>query len=336
MENLNKLYDLVIEKEELTSENLIDIGLDKIDISYLLMQNTIKKIDINKYIFTDIEKLYDYGIKIAKKKDFIKSEKCFLKCYEMDKTHYNTLFQLFMNYINENKPEEAIKYLTNMLKQGKKYRTKDNNIYLHLIDNLIKLNKEKQNYVDKLKLKDVLIDKNDNRYENIDIFNEIRMQIYNRKYTYAYKRLNDISHQVKLLPPEMLMRVMLYHILEKEAKIEQLVFELIKNKEYEQLYIFLLGYKRFYKSFNSYILDLIEDIIYIKNNNKIPDITIDETDNIFDALKGKNYKLAYILNTSYNLKYNVEPKDSVTLKLLKDICILMDETNEKTKIIKYN
>ena len=97
-ENLNKLYEGIINGNELTIKELNDYGFNSKDIA-----------------------------------EYDKATECFNKCYELDPTHSGTCFQLFLRSITKKDYESAFKYFEVLSDTENPYYSADSNFYLYLL-----------------------------------------------------------------------------------------------------------------------------------------------------------------------------------------------------------
>lgn len=103
IENLEKLYIGIGEENDLTTKQLNLYGFNSTDINKLIEGNVIERVKRGHYSFRDTDKLFDYGVKLAKERNYDLSNKIFLKCYELNPNNYKYCFQLFAVYTHEKK-----------------------------------------------------------------------------------------------------------------------------------------------------------------------------------------------------------------------------------------
>lgn len=329
-ENINKLYDNVINNIELETKQLNNLGFNSKDIANLIEKGTIERKKRGYYKFININELIYYGKNLLAK-DSEKSYKCFHKCYQLDPTNYSACFQLFMNSIRKKDYDEAFKYFDIIIQNENKYYEKDINLYLYLLNLLTKIPDKYVEYAKYIKLEDMLILKGDKRYDNINPYNEIRTLIFKGKLPYAYKKHNDIIKSNNCNTSCRFIQILLEQVLEKEIKVKKTIKELLENKKYTELYEYLDNIKN-NNIIYEYIKKIVYDIININKTNKLPRININNTYNVYDAIDGKNYYLAYQLNIDYLKKYNMDYNDNLLYLALSNIYELI----ENNKLIENN
>lgn len=74
-ENLNTLYEEVINKEKLTTKELNDIGFTSKDLTNLVDNNILIRVKRGIYIFNDVDNLFLYARKILANKETEKFKK---------------------------------------------------------------------------------------------------------------------------------------------------------------------------------------------------------------------------------------------------------------------
>ena len=57
-ENMQKLYDLIIAGQELTTKELLKIGFNSKDLTYLVEEGTLSRYQRGYYFFNKIDDLY--------------------------------------------------------------------------------------------------------------------------------------------------------------------------------------------------------------------------------------------------------------------------------------
>ena len=83
VEDLEKIYNGVIDGVNLTTKQLNDYGFNSTDINSLIDENIIKRVKRGYYSFIDVDKLLYYGKKIYANKEYDRANSCFERCYEI-------------------------------------------------------------------------------------------------------------------------------------------------------------------------------------------------------------------------------------------------------------
>lgn len=319
-ENLNKLYKDVLEGVELTTKELNSFGFNSKDLNDLIEQGSIIRVKKGLYALKSVDELFYYGKQLIAQKEYDKATQCFQKCFEIDPTHTGVCFQLFLRCIQNKDYEKAFEYFDIFYNSENEFYNADSNFYLYLLSMITPLPENHREYAKFLKLEDFRIDFNDKRYANVHLQNKVRLSALNQRFTLAAKQLNEaIQEKGSLSVQDIIIKTLLTQAIEVQIQNRNNVINLIKQKKFEDIIEF---YKKMEASHHlsisdSYTFILTNELLNIIHTKNIPEKKIFSTDNIFEAIDGKNYELALSLVTAGNQKFNVN-KDATTLALLLD------------------
>lgn len=319
-ENLNNLYEGITNSNELTTKELNNYGFNSKDLANLIEQGVLKRIKRGYYSFQSIDELFIYGKKLLEAKEFDKSEKCFKKCYELDPNNQYVCFQLFLSSVNKKDYESAFKYFESLEKIES---NNDYNLYLYLLSIVTDIPNKYKERVRNFELNDVSIDTKDERYKDIPQHNQIRSLILQKKFPYALKQLNNlISQQNSFTIQNIIIKNLLFQAVKVETVSKDNLLILSQNKKHKEIINYLeKKQKRNNLSLtDSYILKLAKIIIKLQETKQIPNKTISESEDLFDAIDGNNFTLALSLNESYLKKYHMNNSNNVIYLLLTNIC----------------
>ena len=191
-ENLNKLYEIIIKENKLTTKKLNEIGFNSTDITKLIKDGIIKREARGIYTFCDVEKLFYYGKKLIEEKNYVIADKCFEVCYKLNPEHPGTCFQLFIRSIDSRNYESAFKYFDVIFKTDNVYYLQDRNFYLYLLSIITDVPERYKDKVYNLTYQDIHIHADDKRFANIPAQNHIRSLVFSRKFGVATKELKRI------------------------------------------------------------------------------------------------------------------------------------------------
>lgn len=328
-ENLNNLYEGIINDNELTTKELNSYGFNSKDLSNMIEEGTLTRIKRGYYTLLAVEDLYYYGKKLITKKEHDKATKCFEKCYQLDPEHFGTCFQLFLRSINNKDYENTFKYFDTLLKTDKPHYDIDNNLYLYLLSIITDIPEKHKNYARYLKLEDLNIDIEDKRYEDIPEQNKIRLAIFQRKFPYALKQLKNLieKHQ-KLTTQDVIIKILLIQAIEKETLSKNTILELAQTKQYNEIISYLeeKGQRHKLSLNDEYTLKLAKELLSIKETNINLNKTVFQTKNLFEAIDNHNYELALKISNLYNQKNNIDNQENTLNILLSDICSLIEQS----------
>lgn len=95
-ENLGRLYEGIIDHEELTTKLLNEYGFCSGDLTKLVKEGIIERISRGHYSLLSVDDLYNYGKTLISLRKYGEATLCFKRCYELDPYHINTCLSLFL------------------------------------------------------------------------------------------------------------------------------------------------------------------------------------------------------------------------------------------------
>lgn len=322
---IEQLYETIIKGITLNYDNL-KIFFNDNEINELINNNIIYLVD-NEYKLTSTEGFYKYGTKLVVIRRTRDAYMCFKKCVDIDNNR-RAYLELVFFAVKRRDYENAIELL------GKLYNidyisNKDmNDLYLYLINQLLLEPKETFININIMKSSKTASKE----------FN-IRQAILNYKYSYAIKQLNEIisendyAYNVELS----LLKELLSQLAIEERNFKFTLLTHARKKEHKEI-IKLLEQKsqnRYLKNREAYVYLIAKAIIEIKETKIIPTATVFEykTNQIYEAIKGNNFKLALELDTNFNNRINSNNDNSIINILLIEINKLISflEVEEQMK-----
>jgi len=194
-EKLNKLFDLVIENEELTTKVLNNCDFNSRDINKLIDEGIITRVKRGHYTILFTEKLYHYGRFLISLNEYKKANKCFEKCYELNPNHHSTCFQLFLRAIQEKDYSKAFTYFDTFYdNENGKYK-KDSNFYLYLLNHITDIPEKYKEIVKDMSFNDMKISFDDKRYYKIYEQNGVRLSAIRGDYSHAAYMLDKLMKE---------------------------------------------------------------------------------------------------------------------------------------------
>lgn len=329
-EKLELLFKLVMNDIVLNYEILINYGFTDEDIIWMKQNATIIECKNGIYRFIAIDKLRKYGLKLLYEEYNAKDANiCFRKCYYLAPGSRKVCMQYMMALVRRYEYKEALEVYDRMIRKESHKYEKDNNLILYLFSVLTELDPLKADKVTSFKLDDLLMSRHYNHKDE----NEVRKAVFNNKFTYAYK-LNNVracnekeGYSVKLE----LIKSLLAHAIEAERNLKSYLLDLAKNDEYEKI-ITILCKREEQKNLSrleNYIMVVCDSILEIINTGKNPVIVVYNTDNMYDALLGNNFELAYRLNKEFLLRDGCNPDNDIVNVLLLKINNMISENFNK-------
>lgn len=330
-ENLNKMYNGLIDEKELTTKELNSYGFNSKDLTDLINDGVLERIKRGYYSFLSIDNLFYYGKQLISSKEYDKATACFEKCYELDPNHLGTCFQLFLRAVQSRDYSKAFTYFEHFYNSDNEYYNNDSNFYLYLLSMITKVPEKHREYAKYLQLEDIRIDFNDKRFEDPYSQNKVRISALNQKFALASKQLNELIKQHgRLSVQDIIVRILLSQAIEIQNNLKMNIINLATEKKYNEIISRLeeVQEQRHLSVADECVLFLAKEISKIEETGIIPEKEILSTNKLFEAINGKNFELALSLSKDYIEKNNINPSNNVMFMLLKDITEL---TKIKTK-----
>lgn len=331
-ENLNKLYKSVLEGVELTTKELNGFGFNSKDLKDLIEKGSIIRVKRGLYSLKSVNELFCYGKQLIAQKEYDRATQCFQKCFEIDPTHKGVCFQLFLRCVQNKDYKKAFEYFDVFFDNENEFYNSDSNFYLYLLSMITELPKSHREYAKFLKLEDFKVNSKDKRFSDVPKQNKIRLSALNQRFILAAKQLNEsIQEKGYLTVQDIIIKTLLSQAIEVQMQNRNQIINLIKQKKYDdiiELYDKMLS-SHHLSTFDNYIFILTNELINIIQTKSIPVKKIFSTENIFEAIDGKNFELALALNTAKSQKYNICKDDNA-------ISLLLDEIVSKCKELNNN
>lgn len=323
-ENLNGLYNGVIENKELTTQELYSYGFTSKDLSDLINQGKLERIKRGVYKFISFEDLYQFGNDLNKEKNYENSFKCFTKCYEMNSTHQDTALQLFLSYIIKKDYENAFKILEDLEKSTKPSDIADFNLYLYLLNIITEVPDKYKDYAKYIRYEDIKL--NDNvKDDKVVEHNKIRNSLLKGKIFFAMSKLKELISNNGINPKILIIKHLIGQVIGLENSCKRTILEALNNKDYDKIISVLENKQKrqVLNKYDVYVLELAKTFLDIKNNGYIPPRIVSVADDFFKAVDEKSYERALHLYKEYAQKCNLDLQESSFYLLLEDICTLI-------------
>lgn len=333
-ENLNKMYNGLIDEKELTTKELHSYGFNSKDLTDLINDGVLERIKRGYYSFLSIDSLFYYGKQLIASKEYDKATACFEKCYELDPNHLGACFQLFLRAVQSRDYSKAFTYFEHFYNSDNEYYNNDSNFYLYLLSMITEIPEEHREYAKYLQLEDIRIDFNDKRFEDPYSQNKVRISALNQKFTLASKQLNELIKQHgRLSVQDIIVRTLLSQAIEIQNDLKKNIINLATEKKYKEIISRLeeVQEQHHLSVADECILFLAREISKVEETGIIPEKEIVSTNKLFEAINGKNFELALSLSKDYIERNNINPSDNAMFMLLKDITELTKMKTNKSK-----
>lgn len=323
-EKLNKVYEILIKDEELTTSKLRDCGFNSNDITKLVSNKVIERSRRGHYTLLDVEHMHQYGKYLITQKNYDKAKKCLEKCYELNSKHSGNCFALFVNSIMKNDYKAAFKYFEGFYKKDDYYAfsKRNDNFYLFLLNLITTIPEKYKGYVEQLELEDILVSNNDKCKQNIPLHNEIRTFAFNQRFKQAvqtYERLVKING--KTYSDDVVAINLLNSALESQKSRKRNILNLVTNKDYIGVVSYIESVLKMHEIdlLDKYVLKLTKELLEIKETKQIPEKINSDNSSIFAAINNKDYELALSLTIRRDKKREVDSNNNSLYLILREI-----------------
>lgn len=331
-ENIQRLYDKIDFRKEISAEELQKLGFSSSDISVLVLSGKIKSKLNGKYIICDVEEIYTHGVKAIRDHDYPLAYASFRKCLEFDPTHYNSLLQIIINYIKEGKYDFALAQIELIMRIDGGRHVKDGNLYLLLLSYIIELPFNHVETIMHLSISDLSMSSLQNILD-LDKYRIVLEHSLGNRFSGALRQLNKLEFENNCETAQsILIKVLLRLANEKQKQNKGLVARLAKDEKYEEIIQFIERERQFHREsqVDRNTLQIAKAILDIESKHTIPTPTVHLSRSLGDALEGENYREALEHNEIYINKNKIPREGSIINILLKKIVGLINSMEDIT------
>lgn len=326
------IYDKFIDKKELTTKELLELGLNSHDLTNLVNEGKLRRVRRGFYDLEKCDGLFNYANILASKKykKYDRFQQAINRCLEIDPNNGKIHTRLFLDSLHKNNFEQAIESIRVLSNGDNVAYMKDANLWLFLLSFVTELPEDLKEKVSGLKLEDVLTREDDLRYEDKLSQNKIRSNIMNYKFSQANDNLNELNIKKKpiyILITEKLLGMVKYYDMRNQHNIGDLLVE----GKYEEVRDLLIRDRDLHglSNSNKEILMILEDLISVINDKKIPEVeNIPDSDYLFVEIQKHNYERALQLYRDFPVK-NVS-------RSVKSVGLLLERINEEINKLKMD
>ena len=324
------IYDKFIDKKELTTKELLELGLNSHDLTNLVNEGKLRRVRRGFYDLEKCDGLFNYANILASKKykKYDRFQQAINRCLEIDANNGKIHTRLFLDSLHKNNFDQAIESIRVLSNGDNVAYTKDANLWLFLLSFITELPEDLKEKVSELKLEDVLTRDDDLRYEDKLSQNKIRSNIMNYKFSQANDELNELNIKKKpiyILITEKLLGMVKYYDMRNQHNIGALLVE----GKYEEVRDLLIRDRDLHglSNSNKEILMILEDLISVINDKKIPEVeNMPDSDYLFVEIQKHNYERALQLYRDFPVK-NVS-------RSVKSVGLLLERINEEINKLK--
>lgn len=281
---------------------------------------------------TSVDELYERGKELLKERQMGAAYTYFEKCLTIDPNYQKAHFQLFIKSVKQRNYQQAFFYFDTLYKTDNIYYKKDCNFYLYLLNMITQIPLKYQRKVKEFTISDFLV------VENINYSSQsnIRFSAWKQKFLLASKQLKQFTEtQDHIKSRDTISRILINQAIELQLIIKAQISDLLRVKDY-------IGVKKILEKEelrhpltvgDSHLLELIDDLLMIKHTHTVPKKEIIDTDNLFEAIEGKNYEKALLLAEKYAKVHQYENKSAIRI-VLEDIKATINKRNQNDVEVK--
>ena len=319
------IYDKFIDKKELTTKELLELGLNSHDLTNLVSEGKIRRVRRGFYDLEKCDGLFNYANILASKKykNYERFHQALNRCLEIEPNNGKVHTRLLLDSLHKNNFEQAVESIRILSNSSNDAYKRDANLWLFMLSFVTELPDYLKKKVSSLKLEDVLTREDDLRYDDKLSQNKIRSNIFNYKFSYASDDLNELNIKKKpiyFLITEKLLSMVKYYDMRNQQNISNLLIDgkyeevrglLIKDRDLHGLSVA-----------NKEILIILEDLIGVINDKKIPEVeNMPDSDYLYVEIQKHNYERALQLYRDFPVK-NVSCG-------VKSVGLLLERINEE-------
>ena len=319
------IYDKFIDKKELTTKELLELGLNSHDLTNLVNEGKIRRVRRGFYDLEKCDGLFNYANILASKKykNYERFHQALNRCLEIEPNNGKVHTRLLLDSLHKNNFEQAVESIRILSNSSNDAYKRDANLWLFMLSFVTELPDDLKEKVSSLKLEDVLTREDDLRYDDKLSQNKIRSNIFNYKFSYASDDLNELNIKKKpiyFLITEKLLSMVKYYDMRNQQNISNLLID----GKYEEVRDLLIKDRDLHglSNVNKEILIILEDLIGVINDKKIPEVeNMPDSDYLYVEIQKHNYERALQLYRDFPVK-NVSCG-------VKSVGLLLERINEE-------
>lgn len=319
------IYDKFIDKKELTTKELLELGLNSHDLTNLVSEGKIRRVRRGFYDLEKCDGLFNYANILASKKykNYERFHQALNRCLEIEPNNGKVHTRILLDSLHKNNFEQAVESIRILSNSSNDAYKRDANLWLFMLSFVTELPVDLKEKVSSLKLEDVLTREDDLRYDDKLSQNKIRSNIFNYKFSYASDDLNELNIKKKpiyFLITEKLLNMVKYYDMRNQQNISNLLID----GKYEEVRDLLIKDRDLHglSVTNKEILIILEDLIGVINDKRVPEVeNMPDSDYLYVEIQKHNYERALQLYRDFPVK-NVSCG-------VKSVGLLLERINEE-------
>ena len=335
---IQQFYDIYITAKIITLNDLYLNGFNSKDIEYLLNHNIMHlKDDFEVIVYSNNIREYVKHL-LMNKEDINKVNACYKAILRYDTLNRFALFRLFIESVKVEKYEDVYYYLNKLFSISEEPFLNDCNFYLYLLAFIYPIPKKYdvlRNYAFDMNVNDVVyIDNGIYSKEFVDELNNIRKNVFNWRFAYAYNLYNNLTCNKSVYRRDFVSKILLLRVINNDKLETEQILNALNNNQLYEAYILLKKARKNHRLRYS-LEEIYNTIIYIFSIILNKEINVSENieyngDNILKNIKCGNYIKAYKLLQSEENKNTIINK--LCASLLRTLICVIDEINKNGQL----
>lgn len=317
------MYDMFIDKDLLTTQDLLNIGFTNKDLTRLVESGKIKRVKRGYYELDSVAGLLTYSKILSSKKvqNYERYRKALEKCAKLEPDNGSVQVRLLTNYLYQRDWENALKCFEVLDKTDNEFYKKDQNLWLYLMSFVTELPEEYKERVSKIKYEDIASINGDVRYSDKALQNKIRSAIIFQKFNEAQDLISSSQECKSKKPYAFVTKSLLTAAINANILGHNYIYELIDEENYSEVVRLLVGSMNIHgiTLTDKQLLTLVQDLRLVLEEGRIPEVEASENEQSFSQV---------IFNHDYKKALQIYEERS-QIKSNKYIGILLTKINEE-------
>lgn len=334
-EKIYELYDAMLNVETITTKEIKELGFTSNHITKMVEDGILVRVKRGYYTYGNAYSVAGYAKKLVDSKRRSDAIKLFKIAFELDSTNLFVAYQLFINSVKSKDYDNVLKYydvMYNADSANKKYL-----YYLYILSFIIELPEHYKKVVKELKPANLMIVEHD---EYTTLINSTINLVFNGKLPLAFSKRSNFHSNHSSTIDDYAEVTLLREAVAANSVVKDAIKKAIKEEDYEKAAELFNkeNDKRELPFYQKYVFYLVNDILLIKENNRIEEKEdYIGTSNLFNAIEHYDYERAYELSLEKESNAKAETASTLhvllerILKLKKELSIdlVQEETSEE-------
>ena len=335
---LNSIYYMTCNDEIITDKLLKEHGFTDEEIDFLLNDDRIY-VEDDHYVISYMGDLLDFAKEKIEERSYGIANKAINKCYELCPDDFEVLTLMFekqfMSDRRKNRYNKTIDILYKLRDVADFDELKDANCYTFLLSMLTELPDDLRLAAKYFKMHELTLNGSDPRFENIDVRNSVRKNIFIQKYSNALSESKKISDRsISTYAYDHTLIKMAEEVTTKRKQLVGIVKSLAaSDKEDEILLLYEEEAKRRVLTRNEeYTIKLAEKLSYIRKSQNILPAKHISDGRFYDMIDNNDFKSALDRVVGLNNRTQKRLSSSTNYILLNNITTEIDNIKSNKNV----